>query len=100
MLKEVNNTTKNKMSVQERTHILDQLFLGGPIRSSGLSLSIETLIDVLVVLYDECSSSSLRKEKTLSNFIQFGKSLSEVVFNYLFSSAKSFSFFETQVQVL
>lgn len=60
------------MPVSERIEALEKLFLGGPIKSNGLSLSIETLIDVLIVLYDECSNSSLRKEKTMSNFIQFG----------------------------
>ncbi|KAG1698121.1 Serine/threonine-protein kinase MRCK alpha [Nymphon striatum] len=74
------------MSVDERTHILDQLFLGGPIRSSGLSLSIETLIDVLVVLYDECSSSALRKEKTVLSDEQLYDLKGDIV-NFIFDNA-------------
>ncbi|CAM1325526.1 gek (predicted), partial [Pycnogonum litorale] len=46
---------------------------GGPQKSCGQSLSIETLVDVLVVLYDECVNSSLRKEKTVSDFIKYAK---------------------------
>lgn len=34
---------------------------------------METLLDSLVVLYDECVNSSLRREKTISNFIEFCK---------------------------
>lgn len=40
---------------------------------SGKFLSIETLVDCLVVLYDECCNSSLRREKTVSDFIELGK---------------------------
>ena len=51
---------------------LETLFLNGPIRSSG-ALSIETLLDILIVVFDECANSSLRREKTISDFISFGK---------------------------
>ncbi|KAM3968676.1 serine/threonine-protein kinase gek [Aphomia sociella] len=37
-------------------------------RSHGLS--VETLLDVLLVLYDECCNSSLRREKAIADFIQ------------------------------
>ena len=36
--------------------------------------SMETLLDILVVLYDECCGSSLRREKTVSEFIDLGES--------------------------
>ncbi|VVD00654.1 unnamed protein product, partial [Leptidea sinapis] len=42
--------------------------LQGP-RSHGLS--VETLIDVLLVLYDECCNSSLRREKTVADFLNY-----------------------------
>jgi len=42
----------------------------------GVSISVETLIDVLLVLYDECSNSALRREKTVSDFLEMGKSSS------------------------
>jgi serine/threonine-protein kinase MRCK len=44
--------------------------LQGP-RTTGLS--VETLLDVLLVLYDECCGSSLRREKAVADFIQCGK---------------------------
>ncbi|KAJ8981693.1 hypothetical protein NQ317_003414 [Molorchus minor] len=50
---------------------LEIIFLGGPV--VGQSFSIETLIDVLLVLYDECCNSSLRREKTVSDFIEYVK---------------------------
>lgn len=38
--------------------------------SNGQKVSVETLLDVLIVLYDECQNSSLRREKTVSEFIE------------------------------
>ena len=55
---------------------LEALFLGGPLATKHQltgSFSIETLVDVLVVLFDECSTSSLRREKTVSEFIELGE---------------------------
>ncbi|CAH2269996.1 jg6471 [Pararge aegeria aegeria] len=43
--------------------------LQGP-RTQGLS--VETLIDMLLVLYDECCNSSLRREKAIADFILYG----------------------------
>lgn len=40
---------------------------------SGKFLSIETLTDCMMVLYDECCNSSLRREKTVSDFIELGE---------------------------
>lgn len=62
-----------------RLRQLESLFLGGPIQGQGQCFSIETLLDILLVLYDECCNSSLRREKTVSEFIEFGKFV--VVFN-------------------
>lgn len=42
---------------------------------SGKFLSIETLLDCLMVLYDECCNSSLRREKTVSDFIELSESI-------------------------
>ncbi|XP_025830500.1 serine/threonine-protein kinase Genghis Khan isoform X3 [Agrilus planipennis] len=61
------------VSGEQRLRQLEALFLGGPIQAKGQSFSIETLIDVLLVLYDECCNSSLRREKTVSDFIEFAK---------------------------
>ncbi|XP_067120003.1 serine/threonine-protein kinase Genghis Khan-like isoform X5 [Centruroides vittatus] len=61
------------LTLEERMKRLEQLLLGGPLMLNGKSFSIETLLDALVVLYDECVNSSLRKEKTISNFIDYAK---------------------------
>lgn len=37
------------------------------------NLSIETLIDCLIVLFDECQNSSLRREKNVEQFIELCK---------------------------
>ncbi|KAG5682946.1 hypothetical protein PVAND_012263 [Polypedilum vanderplanki] len=41
--------------------------------ASGQKISVETLLDCIIVLYDECQNSSLRREKTVSEFIELMK---------------------------
>ena len=76
----VNNvmTTSEAVAITtaiERMRDLEALFLGGPLISSNEAkcFSTETLLDILMVLYNECCNSSLRKEKTVSEFIELGK---------------------------
>lgn len=64
---------KNIMQAIDRLRCLEELFLNGVARSHGQSFSIETLLDILVVLYDECCSSTLRREKSVSEFVKLGK---------------------------
>ena len=58
---------------EERLKRLERAFLVGPGQEQH-SYSLETLLDVLLVLHDECLNSSLRREKTLSDFIEYGES--------------------------
>ncbi|XP_018577381.1 serine/threonine-protein kinase Genghis Khan [Anoplophora glabripennis] len=64
---------------EHRLKHLERLFLGGPVLGKELSFSIETLLDLLIVLYDECCISSLRKEKTVSDFIEYVKPVANSV---------------------
>ena len=36
------------------------------------TFSVETLLDALIVLYDECCTSSFKKEKTVQEFASSG----------------------------
>ncbi|PVD25745.1 hypothetical protein C0Q70_13405 [Pomacea canaliculata] len=67
------------MSVEERLKKLEQLFLNGVKKSNGLALSVETLLDVFLVLYDECSSSTLRREKNISEYVEFARPVANSV---------------------
>ena len=58
---------------EERLKSLEQLYLRGAVHSNGKAFSIETLLDVLLVLHDECCNSTLRREKNISEFVEFGK---------------------------
>ncbi|XP_075169358.1 serine/threonine-protein kinase gek isoform X2 [Haematobia irritans] len=40
---------------------------------NGKAISVETLLDALLLLYEECCNSSLRREKTVSDFIKIAK---------------------------
>ncbi|MPC62867.1 Serine/threonine-protein kinase MRCK alpha [Portunus trituberculatus] len=62
-------------AAEHRLQELERLFLAGPGEGAGQSFSVETLLDVLLVLFDECTNSSLRREKTVSDFIEFGEYL-------------------------
>ncbi|XP_044767171.1 serine/threonine-protein kinase Genghis Khan isoform X2 [Coccinella septempunctata] len=78
-MSENNTTTMPDVAGERRLRQLEAMFLGGPVVAKGQSFSIETLLDILVVLYDECCNSSLRKEKTVSNFIEFVKPIATSV---------------------
>lgn len=60
-------------AAEHRLQELERLFLAGPGEAAGQAFSVETLLDVLLVLFDECTNSSLRREKTVSDFIEFVK---------------------------
>lgn len=45
----------------------------------GKSLSVEAMLDCLLVLYDECCNSSLRREKTVSDFIELVKPVIQLI---------------------
>lgn len=52
---------------------------GGVVQRQERCLSVEALLDCLVVLYDECCNSSLRREKTVSDFIELVKPVVQLV---------------------
>jgi serine/threonine-protein kinase MRCK len=54
-----------------RLQQLEQLYLCGTPYTETFSL--ETLLDTLICLYDECCNSTLRKEKAIAEFVEFGK---------------------------
>nr|XP_005160806.1 serine/threonine-protein kinase MRCK alpha isoform X4 [Danio rerio] len=61
------------MSVEVRLKKLEKLIMDGPSQSSGQCFSMETLLDILVCLYDECSSSPIRREKNVLEFLDWAK---------------------------
>ncbi|XP_059838681.1 serine/threonine-protein kinase MRCK alpha-like isoform X5 [Hypanus sabinus] len=60
------------MSAEVRLKKLEEMLLDGP-RRSGLAVSVETLLDIIVCLYDECANSPLRREKNISDFLDWAK---------------------------
>lgn len=71
------------MSGEVRLKKLEKLIQDGPARSNGQCLSVETLLDILVCLYDECNNSPLRREKNITEFLEWGK---KTVFFFGFTS--------------
>ncbi|XP_064412674.1 serine/threonine-protein kinase MRCK alpha isoform X2 [Latimeria chalumnae] len=61
------------MSGEVRLKKLEKVILDGPARSNGQSFSVETLLDVLICLYDECNNSPLRREKNVAEFLEWAK---------------------------
>ncbi|XP_051724768.1 serine/threonine-protein kinase MRCK alpha isoform X20 [Ctenopharyngodon idella] len=61
------------MSGEVRLKKLEKLILDGPVQSNGQSFSVETLLDVLISLYDECINSPLRREKNIAEFLEWAK---------------------------
>ena len=61
------------MSGEVRLKKLEKLVLDGPVQSNGQCFSVETLLDILICLYDECINSPLRREKNIAEFLDWGK---------------------------
>lgn len=70
------------MSAEERLRKLSDLYVGGVQNSNGQALSVETLLDVLIVLYDECCNSTLRREKNISEFVDFARQIVSKIKHY------------------
>lgn len=61
------------MSALDRLQKLEQLYLCGV--PYDFSFSLETLLDSLICLYDECCSSTLRRERAIAEFVEFSRYL-------------------------
>lgn len=58
--------------VESRLGELERLLFNSSIKDQTV-LGVEALLDAFVVLYDECCSSTLRREKTIAEFIEHGE---------------------------
>ena len=63
----------NPTEVEDRLLVLERLFETHNVMDHESSYSVETLLDATIVLYDECCTSSFKKEKTVSEFVSGGK---------------------------
>ncbi|KAJ8410286.1 hypothetical protein AAFF_G00202670 [Aldrovandia affinis] len=61
------------MSGEVRLKKLEKLILDGPAQSNGQCFSVETLLDILICLYDELNNSPLRREKNVLEFLDWAK---------------------------
>ncbi|KFP00462.1 Serine/threonine-protein kinase MRCK alpha [Calypte anna] len=61
------------MSGEVRLKQLEQFILDGPTRTNGQCFSVETLLDILICLYDECNNSPLRREKNILEYLEWAK---------------------------
>ncbi|XP_053884053.1 serine/threonine-protein kinase MRCK beta isoform X2 [Malaclemys terrapin pileata] len=67
------------MSAKVRLKMLEQLLLDGPRRNEN-ALSVETLLDLIVGLYTECSRDSpLRRDRYVSDFLEWAKPFTQLV---------------------
>lgn len=57
--------------VESRLNELERLLFHSSIKDQTV-LGVEALLDAFVVLYDECCNSTLRREKTIAEFIEHG----------------------------
>uniref|UniRef100_A0A8C2D7Q5 non-specific serine/threonine protein kinase n=1 Tax=Cyprinus carpio TaxID=7962 RepID=A0A8C2D7Q5_CYPCA len=66
------------MSAKVRLKKLEQLLLDGH-QKNDRSLSVETLLDILICLYNECSNSPLKREKHVTEFLEWVKPFTTTV---------------------
>lgn len=65
-----------RMSAQVRLKRLEELLLE---QKEAGCLSVEALLDLLLCFYTECSHSPLKREKHVTDFLEWGKSLVSVL---------------------
>ncbi|KAM6278765.1 serine/threonine-protein kinase MRCK alpha isoform 4-T4 [Porphyrio hochstetteri] len=65
--------TETAMSGEVRLKQLEQFILDGPTQTNGQCFSVETLLDILICLYDECNNSPLRREKNILEYLEWAK---------------------------
>lgn len=65
-------TVRVRMSAQVRLKRLEELLLE---QKEAGCLSVEALLDLLLCFYTECSHSPLKREKHVTDFLEWGKSL-------------------------
>uniref|UniRef100_A0A8C4KD74 Serine/threonine-protein kinase MRCK alpha n=1 Tax=Dromaius novaehollandiae TaxID=8790 RepID=A0A8C4KD74_DRONO len=65
--------TETTMSGEVRLKQLEQFILDGPTQTNGQCFSVETLLDILICLYDECNNSPLRREKNILEYLEWAK---------------------------
>ncbi|KAM9551310.1 serine/threonine-protein kinase MRCK beta isoform 1-T1 [Salvelinus alpinus] len=66
------------MSAKVRLKKLEQLLVDGTLKNAN-SLSVETLLDILICLYNECSNSHLKREKHVTDFLEWVKPFTTTV---------------------
>ncbi|XP_007886493.1 serine/threonine-protein kinase MRCK beta isoform X1 [Callorhinchus milii] len=66
------------MSAKVRLKKLEQLLLNASQKNES-SMSVETLMDILICLYNECSTSPLRREKYIAEFLEWAKPFTSTV---------------------
>lgn len=71
--KETPLQTETTMSGEVRLKQLEQFILDGPTQTNGQCFSVETLLDILICLYDECNNSPLRREKNILEYLEWAK---------------------------
>jgi len=63
----------NNINIESRFEEVKRLILNYSINDSTV-LSIDGLLDALLVLYDECCNATLKREKTIIEFLEYGNS--------------------------
>ncbi|XP_033101153.1 serine/threonine-protein kinase MRCK alpha-like isoform X2 [Anneissia japonica] len=61
------------MDAESRLKTLEKLYSSGVQNSDGQAVSTETLLDIFVLLFTECSNSTLRREKSIADFVRWAR---------------------------
>jgi serine/threonine-protein kinase MRCK len=64
----------NNINIESRFEEIKRLILNYSTNDSTV-LSIDGLLDALLVLYDECCNATLKREKTIIEFLEYGNNL-------------------------
>jgi len=70
----------NNINIESRSDEIKRLILNSSINDPTV-LSIDGLLDAFIVLYDECCNVTLRGEKKIGEFLEYGKKFCFVSIN-------------------
>ena len=60
------------MNIESRFDQIKRTILNSTVEGQSI-LNIDSLLDAFIILYDECSTSTLTSEKPVKEFLQYGE---------------------------
>lgn len=68
------------INVEKRLKKLSELYTTARTNINPEVFSVDALLDILLVLYDECNTSMLKRDKSVAEFLEVGEYTVQLLF--------------------